>query len=587
MAITETPTRDYLRALAQRLDAAGHGEKGALLAEVRALYGWSRDKLYAELKRQAGWESGRKARADKGSTRVATESLQFLAAMQRGSVRANGKQTMFMPVAASIAAQNGHDIAVSTAQLNRLLRARRLAVKQQAAAHAPTSLRSLHPNHVHQVDPSLCLVYYLRGKQFMIRDDQFYKNKLDRLAKVQFKCWRYVLTDHASGTITVRYFESAGESAKNLFLFLMYAWGQQPGRRFHGAPQKLVWDKGSANTAGPISALLGALEIEGITHAAGNARAKGSVENANNLVETQFECRLKLDPVHSIDELNAAAQRWSEAYNANLIPGQDTRLRRAGMAPTARHDLWLKITPEQLRILPPVEACQELLEGRIETRKVSRSLTLSYRHPKATAPCTYDVAGIAGVCAGDRLEIRPLLFGNAAISITVTNYQGEDSRHRLEPLDGAVDDFGFAPSAAVIGEEYKRRPDSDADRSAKTLDALMYPDMDAAQMAAAIASNAAPFGGAVDAHRHLASVDIPSSLPRRGSEIAIQAARFEAQPLSISDGAKRLRAMGVETPDLYAWLSQRYPQGIAEADIESIAARLSGTEAARIRAVAG
>ena len=587
MAITQTPTRDHLRSLAAQLDAAGHGAKGALLAEARAFYGWSRDKLYSELRKQAGWESGRKARADKGATRMATESLQFLAAMQRGGVRANGKQTMFMPVAASIAGQNGHDITVGAAQLNRLLRARRLAVKQQASASAPTSLRSLHPNHVHQVDPSLCLVYYLRGKQFMIRDDEFYKNKLDRLAKVQFKCWRYTMTDHASGAITVRYFESAGENPKNLFLFLMYAWGQQPGRRVHGVPKVLLWDKGSANTAQPIVNLLGSLEVEGITHAAGNARAKGSVENANNLVETQFECRLKFDPVDNVDALNAAAERWSEAYNANAIPGQDTRLRRAGMAPTARHDLWLRIRAEELRILPPVEACQALLEGRTKPRKVSRKLEISYRHPKAAAPCIYDVSGLDGVCAGDTLEIRPLLFGNAAISISVPNYKGEDLKYRVEPNADNWDQFGFSTAAAVIGEEYKRRPDTDADRSAKGLDGLLYPGLDAEGVAKAKARNAAPFEGAINAHRHLADVDIPAALPKRGTEIALQAARFESERLGIAEAAKRLRAAGVEASDLYKWLAQRYPEGVEEPEIESIAARLKGAQAAGLRAVAG
>ena len=46
----------------------------------------------------------------------------------------------------------------------------------------------------------------------------------------------------------------------------------------------------------------------------------GGVEGANNLVETQFESRLRFDPVHSVDQLNAAASAWAEAFNANAIP---------------------------------------------------------------------------------------------------------------------------------------------------------------------------------------------------------------------------------------------------------------------------
>lgn len=139
----------------------------------------------------------------------------------------------------------------------------------------------------------------------------------------------------------------------------------------------------------------------------------------------------------------------------------------------------------------------------------------------------------------------------------------------------------------MIGEEYKRRPDTDADRSAKGLDGLLYPGLDAEGVAKAKARNAAPFEGAINAHRHLADVDIPAALPKRGTEIALQAARFESERLGIAEAAKRLRAAGVEASDLYKWLAQRYPEGVEEPEIESIAARLKGAQAAGLRAVAG
>jgi hypothetical protein len=36
------------------------------------------------------------------------------------------------------------------------------------------------------------------------------------------------------------------------------------------------------------------------------------------------------EPVTDIRESNECAFAWANAYNANLIPGQDTRLRRDG-----------------------------------------------------------------------------------------------------------------------------------------------------------------------------------------------------------------------------------------------------------------
>lgn len=584
MPIAPDTTRDYLRTLAGNLDTAGHGGKGALLEDAQALFGWSRSKLYAELERQAGWSSGRRVRADKGATRAPESALSFVASMERGSIRLNGKQTMHTPLASSIAIHNGHDPLVSASQVNRLMRVRRIGARQQAEASAPITLRYLHPNHVHQVDPSLCLVYYLRGEQHLIREDQFYKNKLEGLAKVQFKVWRYTLADPCSGYALPWYVESAGENPKNLFHFLMHAWGQQDGRRFHGVPFILGWDKGSANTSSPIVNLLEALEVEAITHAAGNARAKGSVENANNLVETQFECRLRFDPVADVAALNAAAASWAEAWNANAIPGQDTRLRRKGMEPVARYDLWMRIREEQLRLLPPVEVCQAFLEGRSETRKVSKKLEISYRHPQAGRPRSYDVAGLAGVCAGDTLAISPLLFGECAISITAPNYKGEDLRYRLEPLPEAWDDFGFPLSAPVFGQDYARRPDSDADRAAKALDQILYPDQDAKR---ARDKNVTPMGGTVDAVRHLAHIDLPAMLPRRGTDINVQGPQFEPEKLTTSAAVHRLQSQGVKTAGLYDWLRQSYPEGIPEDELPRLVERLRGVEQAGLRAVGG
>lgn len=580
MAITPDTTREYLQQLASRLDAAAHGGKGALLEEARTLYGWSAGKLYAELERQAGWTSGRKTRADKGRSRQSMEALETIAAMQRGSVRANGKQTMFTPLASSIAMINGLDVSVSARQINRLMRATRINTRQQSEQRAPVALRSLHPNHVHQVDPSLCLVYYLRGEQRIIRDDEFYKNKLEKLAKVQFKCWRYVLWDHASSTLIPWYVEAAGESPANLYRFLMYAWGAQPGRRFHGVPKILMWDKGSANTAHAVQNLLKALEVQSITHAPGNARAKGGVEGGNNIVETQFESRLRFDPVHTVEELNAAASAWAEAYNANAIPHQDTRLRRDGMPATARYDLWMRIREDELRLLPPESVCQAFLEGRVSPRTVARDLTISFAHPRAGGTRTYDMAGLAGVCAGDKLDISPLLFGDCAISVRVPRYDGEDITYRLEPVAVDLDGYGRPMSAPVIGETYASRPETDADRSAKQLDGLLYPGMTADEMDKARRSNAALMGGKMNTVRHLADVEIPAALPRRGTDISISAPMFETAPMTHFEAAKALRGRGVERSDLHPWLVANYPDGVQEAELEHIAASLKGERTA-------
>ena len=66
-----------------------------------------------------------------------------------------------------------------------------------------------------------------------------------------------------------------------------------------------------------------------------------------------------MPPVAVRRHAHADAQRLDE-------PGDEcSGEQRDGLAqPMARYDLWLKITQDQLRILPPVEVCQSLMEGK-------------------------------------------------------------------------------------------------------------------------------------------------------------------------------------------------------------------------------
>lgn len=582
-------TRAHLAEIACRLDTAGHGERGEVAEEVCALYGWSPSKLYTLLKREVGWNSGRKTRRDKGSTCVVGDNLEMLAALRRESIRANGKQILFTPTGASVLTVNGIDLPVSNGQLNRLMRARKLDTDALAKADAPVRMRSLHPNHVHQVDPSLCVLYYLpNGEQAMMDADKFYKNKLSNYAKVKLKVWRYVLYDHTSAVLAVRYYESAGESQESLFAFLMWAWSQQEGREFHGVPRLLVWDKGSANTAFSIKALLAALEVTPIEHATGNSRAKGGVEGGNNIVECKFESRLKLQPVSNVDELNAAALAWQNAFNADLIQREDNRLRRIGMTPVARYHLWRKIRAEQLRLLPDVEVCRALLEGREAVRKV-RGMLLTYRHPAADRMRTYRVAGLDGICNGDEVAVRPLLFGDCAIHVRVARYDGADLFYRLE-AEAAPDEYGMPVDAPVWNESYKSLPDTAADQAAKRMDALAYPGEDAVKQRQ---KQAAPFrrpdGSTLDAHSHLAEIALPVGLPRRGSEISVpDRVQIEAKPLNHVQMATALaRALPDWNVELFAAMTRLFPDGAQEADLPAVAERLrKGLEGPRLVAVA-
>jgi len=584
--------RDYLRATAQRLDAAGHGQATAVARSAAEHLGWSLPTLYRQLQASVGWRSGRSTRRDKGSTSVPEAGLLTLAAAQREAVRDNGKRTLHTTTALGILQANGIDLAgVSSSHANRLMRSRRLDAAAQARGSAVTPLRALHPNHVHEVDPSLCLVYYLHGRQHLIRDREFYKNKLDAVARVQLKVWRYVLYDRASGAITPWYVEAAGESQHNLFEFLMHAWGSAPGRVQHGVPRVLLWDKGSANTSAAIANLLHHLDVQPLEHAAGQARVKGGVEGANNVVETQFESRLRFEPVGDVQALNAAASTWAAAYNANLIPGQDTRLHRPGLAvPVARTDLWLTITADQLRTLPPVEVCRALMAARPEERKVRPDVTVTYRHPQAERSALYSLRGLPGVAVGDTVTVRPLVYaGDCAIEVHVPRYDGSTLIHRVEPQRG-YDHLGQLLDAPVIGQQWARSADTPAEQAAQALDATAWPGLTADEIKRARERKATPFAGELRAHSILDEVELPTYMPRRGEQIATPA-HLQAEPALLDATTAMLRIVqGIGrhlSAQEHAFLSARYAEGVPEDQLAQLVAQFSGAAAPEPQRAAG
>lgn len=580
MGITEPAAlgmQDAVRELARRLDEAGH-RTGEIISAFIEMYGWSRVKVYRELAK-VGWKSGRKPRSDRGATSQDMAALTDVCAALKYGVRKNGKATMHTPTAVSMLSQNGREISVSNGRINHLLRVRQMNLSAQKNDRAVQPTRSLHPNHVHQVDPSLCLIYYLPdGSQHIIRDDEFYKNKLENVAKIKLKVWRYVLTDHYSNATVVRYYQAKGETQANLFDFLLYCWQKMDGRLLHGVPKILVWDKGSANTAAAIKNALRALQVEPIEHRAGNARAKGSVENGNNRVECLFESRLRYEPVADVDALNVAVEGWYNAYNADAIPAYDARLKRKYMSePKARYALWQMIRKEHLRILPDIDLCRMLLSADPVERKVYSDLTVSFKHPTTKQREHYDVSHVPGIFVSQMVKVCPLVYGDAEVLVTVADYKGEETTHIVRPLE-RDEVSGFRQDAAVIGDEFKSQPDTAIEKAGKAADRAAFPGLDLEDIEKAKNKNAAPFGG-LDAHSHLQHVSTASFMDRPGEALHVpNRMQIEVKPLTHTQAAMKLRGMlgrvvGSDDRDrLIAW----YPDGVPEEMLQEIADRMDG-----------
>jgi hypothetical protein len=530
----------------------------AVIEKIRNAHGVSTAKAYKMLK-EAGWSSGRKRRKDAGTTSLGAEELKTIANMQKISQRKNGKVTMPVTVARSILQAQGVDVNVSNSRIRELLRKEQLAAKDLKVPTPHQRMRSEHPNQIHLTDPSNCLLYFSpNGKQKIVDDHEHYKNK-NFYEDGKLNCLRYVLTDHFSASICVSYYEAAGETALNMYNFLLYAWGMKddPLYVFHGIPKMLVWDCGTGNTAHTITTALKALRVQTFSHLPGNPRGKGQVENANNIVETQFESRLRFEPVHSLDELNAAAERWCAAYNANMLPHQDTRLNRNGIA-SSRHVLWQKIRPEQLKELPDLEICRKIYEAKIEGRKVGGDLSISFVHPMTKRSMRYSLAHLPGILVGQNVNVQPVLVDAEPLILVTYEFKGEPAIHECKPI--AYDAAGFDVDAPVYGKEYKRLPDTVREKNAKEL---------AAQTDGTVPLAFSEKGDGLKAHSYI-NAESPFIKQRTGEQISVPD-HVTLHDILISgfEFVKRVSARLGFTPDgLLDHVKREYPEGVPESLVE-------------------
>jgi hypothetical protein len=569
---TQSLSPDMMQALFQLRDAVvttAHGKRREIVEAFAGTHGASASTIYTWLRNHAGYNTGRKKRADAGTSRLPDETLNFIAASMNESVRNNGIATKPIAVAMNIAHENGLLVNVSEGRVGTLLREKRMDVKTQAKARNHQKMRSRYPNHVHQIDPSLCLIYYMGKRQYVMDERRFNKNKPIALEKVKLKVWRYVRYDHASGAIDVRYFEAAGESQHSMFNFLLHTWGRQEGRLSHGVPEMLVWDKGSANTSVAVVRLLDALEVKHETHATHHAWVKGGVENANWIVERHFESRLKDEPVNSVEELNVSAAKWVRAYNSNTITHVDCRIVRDDGEANARDDLWNLIAhhPGVLREMPSREVCAWFLRGKEETRVIKNG-EISFVHPLSSKSEIYNLQAWAQEWAnGDKVKISPMLTGECVVRIEFERFGREPLLIEVAAIR-SFDEFGRDLNATLIGEERKVAPHTAAMEASKVLAQTAYGfDASLEDAEAQRRKNTRPFahmngGKGITAHSHLGQEELPRRLIPAATEI-IPSIPAVSLMLTIPEAVRSIKErLGDAAPaDLYSQIKTAFPNG--------------------------
>lgn len=574
---------------------AKRGGKGDLLEAFAREKKISVQTAYYWLRRHAGFKPPRKKRADAGTTQLPEATLHFIAASVNQSVRNNGISTKPLGVAMNIAHTNGMLVNVSHSRVASLLRSHRMDVKAQANARNHQRLRSLYPNHVHQIDPSLCLIYYMGGKQYVMREEEFNKNKPCAIEKVKLKVWRQVRFDHASGALDCRYYEAAGENQRMLFDFLMYTWSRQESRVSHGVPKMLLWDKGSANTSRGIQRLLDALGVKHETHATHHAWVKGGVESGNWIVERHFESRLRDEPVTSIAQLNASAANWVRDYNANVMAHIDSRIVRDDGVARVRDDLWNLIahTPEALVEMPTAEVCGYFMRGKEETRMI-RNGHITFVHPQSGKSELYNLQAWAREFAnGETVRVSPMLLGDKVLRVEVDRY-GQEPLHIQVTPEVEFDAFGRPLSATVLGEERRSAPHTAAQVAAKQMAQTAYGEGTSLELAEQLRSkNTRPFqhlneGRGVVAHSHLGQAELPVRLlpvaqPVNTIDMAAVRAAAAVRLLTIFEVAAALTAQGVAmSREKNALVRAWYPDGAPEDELKALAARLEVRQGLRV-----
>jgi len=553
----------------RQAEAAGHGRKQAVLKRVSEQLGVSLATLYREFE-DAGLTKSRKQRSDAGQVVLKLDEARTISAYMMNAYRANNKKLATMANTLDVLRANGEIRAeyidektgecrpLSENACHRALRQYGLHPDQLRRPSASISQRSEHPNDVWEINASISTLFYVpedartQGLADMA-PEVFYKNKPGNFEKIKRqRLTRYVVTDHTSGAVFAWYV-AGGESIANLGESLLEAMREKSGEALYGVPFHLYFDPGSAATK-TFRRFLNALNVVPVVHAVGNARATGQVENAHNLVETQFEVGFKATKVPSIDWINAKARQFCRWFNTTKTHSRHSKTRLAK---------WMEITQKQLRTVD-IDLARELLTREPKPCKVYDQLRVKFKSQ------TYDVSQVPGVRQGEKLNVtvNPLQPGRAWV---VLFEGGNEVMHPIVPVE--LNDHGFEAEAPLIGREVKAAPDTELDINRKAIQRHLYEtDTDEQAMAAAKAKQL-PFGGRIDPYKHLENIPDVAVLPRRGTELELEGApRFESRTLTHTEAAMQIKPAlannGIDwTSEHYQALTKAYPDGVPESEI--------------------
>lgn len=532
--------------LADRLASTDSSSaRNTIIEEYQVLTGLCKSTLYRKAK-QHGFNAGRKERTDKGKCTLNDYQIKFIHSLLIAAERE--KKGFIMPAseALRIAEQNGviEPGCITEGSLNRILKERQMDKATMQTQKPAVQMRSLHPNDVHLVDSSVCIQYYLKDGKLAVRSEKnLYKNKIENFKKIKQRLTRYVLVDHYSGALWVKYYYTNGETQADLFDFLISSWETKDARTpFRGVPKQLMRDHGSANMSKAIMGWLSHLNVSTPKSTPYQSQIQGAVERMHNFVEGSFESGLRLQPANSLEDINAWVADWCTAINAERIHSRHGQTRNA---------LWLKIRPDQLINLPERELLQDLFRQPEDTRTVTAEYSIPFRKRD------YDVRMIPGIIPRkSQVKVVLRVFDWPKIGVVLNGQE-----YIVEPIE--KNEAGFRVDAPVIGQEYKAMPESIAQQHLKAAENLAYGEEHKKEDI--------PFDGSLNVMGNRAD-NVPEYITRAGTDHEISKAEvLTDRRISIIDILDRIsQRLGSVPKELNQELKDKYGSSVSLKEADKI-----------------
>lgn len=580
-----TPSSEQLRLIsdaARALEKADpcNGERGRIVARLAETLNRSLNTTYQYLKKYGGWESGKKPRKGKGETCVPEALCRKIAGLVICGDRANGKRPMCIKDAVKRWEANGEGIAdpetgeitmPSVETISRAMRRYGCHPDQLRVASPSVRMRTEYPNRLWQADASVCVLYRIRGtgKIGLMKEESYNEKKPENLIKIRnTRIVRYIVVDHCSGNFYLRYEQAAGEDAKGFLDTLIDAMTDRgPQDVMHGVPEILYTDPGPGPASSLVTGFCGQMGITPAQHMPGRARATGSVEKCQDIVECKFESRLRFLEVPDVAQLQALADRWRRHFCATAI---HTRTKKT------RNDVWLSIPAEKLRTVEADVMHSIAAWGEVRCQ-VKDDFTISADTRTHYGVRRYDLRelGYHGLQVRDSVSVRLNPYKAPSIIVVIEKPDGEKISFEVPPMQ--FDGAGFDLGAPAFGEGFKAMPKTRAEKTLETIKKEAY-GVQSVEEAEKMRRAGKPAYAGIDIMADIK--EAPIYLKKAGTPLQVEEQRADVPPMKRLSFALMMRR---DHPDVWRddntdecaeWLRTRYPDTVPGNEIEAVIERM-------------